>query len=101
VSSIRPGAQSILKTAIPGATEGGGLTHLPVLAILALGGLSASVTAKDLTWRKDIQPLIKENCGACHGASAPSYEEWNLSRWEARANVPITKERLDKIKAKY
>ena len=51
-----------------------------MLAILALGGLSASVAAQDVTWRKDIQPLIKEQCGACHGASAPSYEDWNLDR---------------------
>ena len=31
-------------------------------------------------WRKDIQPLVKEQCGACHGASSPSYEDWNLDR---------------------
>jgi len=49
-------------------------------AALALGGLCASVAAQDLTWRKDIQPMIKDRCGGCHGASAPSYEEWNLDR---------------------
>jgi len=27
---------------------------------------------------------------------------WNLNRWEARGSVPgITKEQLDKVKAKY
>ena len=56
------------------------MQQLRVLAIFALCGLSASVAAQDLTWRKDIQPLIKDNCGACHGANAPSYEEWNLDR---------------------
>jgi hypothetical protein len=50
------------------------------LAIVTLSGLSASVAAQDLTWRKDVQPLIKDKCGACHGASAPIYEEWNLDR---------------------
>ena len=39
-----------------------------------------AAAAQDLTWRKDIAPLIKEQCGACHGASAPSYEDWNLDR---------------------
>ena len=56
------------------------MQHRRVLAILALCGLSAAAAAQDLTWRKDIQPLIKEKCGVCHGASAPSYEEWNLDR---------------------
>ena len=56
------------------------MQHLHVLAIAALCGLSASVAAQDVTWRKDIEPLIKERCGACHGASAPSYEDWNLDR---------------------
>jgi hypothetical protein len=60
------------------------------LAVFALCGLSASVAAQDLSWRKDIQPLIKEKCGGCHGASAPSYEEWNLDRknFEAKSIGP-------------
>ena len=29
---------------------------------------------------QDIQPLIKAQCGMCHGASAPSYEDWNADR---------------------
>lgn len=50
------------------------------IAALALCGLGATAAAQDLTWRKDIQPLIKKQCGECHGASAPSYEDWNLDR---------------------
>jgi hypothetical protein len=50
------------------------------LVAAALAALSLPLAAQDLTWRKDIEPLIKERCGACHGASAPSYEEWNLDR---------------------
>lgn len=56
------------------------MRHLSALALSALCGLSASVAAQDLTWRKDIQPIIKENCALCHGASAPVYEDWNLDR---------------------
>ena len=53
---------------------------LQIAVIASLTALSVSATAQDLTWRKDIQPLIKENCGACHGGSAPTYEDWNLDR---------------------
>ena len=49
-------------------------------AVTALCAVPFAVAAQDLTWSKDIQPLIKGQCGACHGASAPSYEEWNLDR---------------------
>jgi hypothetical protein len=74
-------AQGTLKLAVPRAIVKEELMQLiRLFAALALGGLSASVAAQDLTWRKDIQPMIKDNCGGCHGASAPSYEEWNLDR---------------------
>ncbi len=56
------------------------MQYFRVLAILATCTLSVSATAQDLTWRKDIQPLVKEKCGGCHGSSAPAYEEWNLDR---------------------
>lgn len=36
--------------------------------------------AQDAGWRKDIEPIVKAKCGACHGASTPIYEEWNLDR---------------------
>lgn len=61
-----------------------------VLAVAALVGISVPATAQDLTWRKDIQPMIQASCGGCHGASAPSYEEWNLDRknFEAKTIGP-------------
>lgn len=74
-------AQVTLDTAVPRAIVKEKVMHLiRSFAALALGGLCASVAAQDLTWRKDIQPMIKDRCGGCHGASAPSYEEWNLDR---------------------
>lgn len=48
---------------------------------LALLGIATSFAAQDLTWRKDVQPIIQASCAACHGAKAPVYEEWNLD-WE-------------------
>ena len=60
------------------------------VAVLALCVLSTAVAAQETTWRKDIQPLVKEKCGSCHGATAPSYEEWNLDRknFEAKGIGP-------------
>ena len=43
-------------------------------------GLSASAGAQDVTWRKDVEPIIKAKCGACHGASQPEFSEWMVLR---------------------
>ncbi len=61
-----------------------------LLVAATLAALAAPLAAQDLTWRKDIEPLIKERCGMCHGASSPSYEEWNLDRknYEAKKVGP-------------
>jgi hypothetical protein len=48
--------------------------------VVALLGIASSVAAQDLTWRKDVQPIIQASCAMCHGANAPTYEEWNLDR---------------------
>ena len=63
---------------------------LQAMVLVVLGGMALSAAAQDLTWRKDIQPIVKQNCGECHGADAPSYEEWNLDRkaWEAKKIGP-------------
>lgn len=50
------------------------------MAIVVVLGLTSSAAAQDLTWRKDVQPIIEAQCAACHGATAPTYEEWNLDR---------------------
>lgn len=50
--------------------------------LIAAGVLLAAsqAAAQDLTWRKDIEPIVQAKCAACHGASAPIYEAWNLDR---------------------
>ena len=60
------------------------------LTLFALAAASMSAAAQDPTWRKDVQPLVKQLCGECHGADAPSYEDWNLDRkaWEAKKIGP-------------
>ena len=151
-----------------------------MMAICVALGIASPVLAADVTYRKDIAPLVKAKCAACHGSEAPylgdfkeneakyvadglgprmdtyadlvsfvvwpdtgalmrrlddgknaggkagnmykrlgSNEEerqknlalfkewigqdaWKLNRWKARGDVPaITKEDLDKVKAKY
>lgn len=50
---------------------------------IALGlfvGFSASAGAQDLTWRKDIQPIIEAKCGMCHGPAKPEFTEWYVQR---------------------
>ena len=51
-----------------------------VFAIAVLVFLSTTADAQDLTWRKDVQPIVQAHCSACHGPNAPVYEEWNLDR---------------------
>lgn len=51
-----------------------------LVASIAVLAVPLAATALERTWRSDIQPLVKEQCGACHGSSAPNYEEWNLDR---------------------
>jgi hypothetical protein len=58
--------------------------RIAVPVVMALASLGA--VAQDLAWRKDVAPIVNAKCGACHGASAPIYEDWNLDRknFEAR-----------------
>ncbi len=149
-----------------------------IVAMGLLAGAVASAGAQELTWRKDVQPIVAAQCGECHGSGEPDFAEWltrrdqekklaprmdtyahfmgfvvwpatgammrrlddgknaggkpgnmyrhlgendaeraknlaiikawlgegawNLNRWEARGNVPgVSKEQIDKIKAKY
>jgi hypothetical protein len=64
--------------------------RIRLITLAVFGGIALSASAQDLSWRKDIQPMVKQQCGECHGADAPSYEEWNLDRkaWEAKKIGP-------------
>jgi hypothetical protein len=42
--------------------------------------ITTTADANDLTWRNDIEPIVKSQCASCHGADAPIYEEWNRAR---------------------
>jgi hypothetical protein len=48
------------------------------LAMLALAGFCAPALAADVTYRADIQPLIKKLCADCHGPNAPTLADFKL-----------------------
>jgi len=60
--------------------------HAVVLALFA--GVAASAGAQELTWRKDIQPVIEAKCAACHGANQPGYAEWDVQRAKDKNLAP-------------
>ena len=54
-------------------------------------GVIVSAGAQELTWRKDVEPIIKAMCADCHGASQPGFADWN----EQRVKDPKLAPRLD------
>ena len=51
-----------------------------LLATLACVGLALPALAADVTYRGQIRPLIKAQCGECHGDGAPSLAEFLLDQ---------------------
>ena len=49
---------------------------LTITALLAL--LATPALAQDVTYRKDIAPLVKAQCAECHGATSPALSEFKL-----------------------
>ncbi len=49
-----------------------------IVAAAAMALFAVSAGAQDLTWRKDIEPIIKKGCAECHGADSKEYGEWML-----------------------
>ena len=45
-----------------------------------LAAASAGGLAQEVTYRKDIQPLVQAKCAACHGAGAPSLADFQLDQ---------------------
>ncbi len=53
-----------------------------------LAGIAASAGAQELTWRKDIQPIVAAQCDACHGANQPRIAEWEVQRLKDKNLAP-------------
>jgi hypothetical protein len=49
-----------------------------IAACLAVA--SAGSVAQDVTYRKDIKPLVEAKCTVCHGAASPNLEEFQLDQ---------------------
>lgn len=49
-----------------------------IFLVLLMMFVSTQAFAENRTWRNDIQPVIAAQCGGCHGADAPEYNDWRL-----------------------
>ena len=45
---------------------------------LTITGAAQQLKAEELTWRKDIQPMVEAKCLDCHGSDTPEYNDWRL-----------------------
>ena len=54
------------------------LMKLNVLLALVCTAIALPSLAADVTYRKDIAPLIKAYCADCHAGDAPTLQEFNL-----------------------
>lgn len=48
------------------------------LASIVFAAAALPALASDVTYRNDVQPFIKGKCAECHGADAPSLQEFKL-----------------------
>ena len=48
------------------------------LAPIVLSALAVPALAQEVTYRKDIQPMIKAMCSECHGNDAPALADFKL-----------------------
>ena len=51
-----------------------------LLTTLACATLALPVLATDVTYRNEIRPLIKAQCGECHGDGAPTLQDFLLDQ---------------------
>jgi hypothetical protein len=63
------------------------MLRLTVLAV-ALSGVAMPAGAQEVTWRKDIQPIVAAKCGACHGPNQPEFAEWMVQREKNKNLAP-------------
>jgi len=55
---------------------------------VGLFAVAASASAEDLTWRKDIQPIVTAKCAGCHGTNQPGFADWNVQRVSNKSLAP-------------
>lgn len=52
--------------------------YKPLTAVLLCGLLAAPAMSQEVSYRKDIQPLVKKLCAECHGDQSPTLSEFKL-----------------------
>ena len=57
------------------------------VAVALAAGLTLPAAADDPTWRSDVAPIVAAKCNACHGPSAPEFNDWMLLGDEKRKTV--------------
>ena len=62
--------------------------RLSTLALMLAAGFVASANANELTWRKDIQPIVAAKCAGCHGSKQPEFAEWMVQREQNKNLAP-------------
>lgn len=50
--------------------------------------MSSAIGAEELTWRKDVRPIIAAKCDSCHGANQPGFAEWKVQRVKDKNLAP-------------
>jgi hypothetical protein len=58
------------------------------ILFVGLVAVAASASAEDLTWQKDIQPIIAAKCAGCHGPNQPGFADWNVQRVKNKSLAP-------------
>jgi hypothetical protein len=58
------------------------------ILFVGLVAIAASASAEDLTWQKDIQPIIAAKCAGCHGTGQPGFADWNVQRKKNKSLAP-------------
>lgn len=64
--------------------------RISVLSFLLLLALPVYALAGEITYSKNIRPLVEARCGGCHGTDAPEYPAFKADKdaWVARQTGP-------------
>lgn len=49
---------------------------IKLLFVMAFGAVTVAAQAADVTYRTDVEPLIKSHCADCHGDESPSLADF-------------------------
>jgi hypothetical protein len=55
---------------------------------VALLGITVPAIAQEVTWRKNVQPIVVKQCGECHGPADPEFAEWMVLREKNKKLAP-------------